>query len=73
MPVHDRVVAEAQIFAVKFDPTNPEPPLGIRHRFMPLARAHRVAGAEPVNRTEPRAGDDGEQRMVMRRPGFPGL
>ena len=63
MPAHDRVMAEAQITRIEFDPAIPEPPLGICHRFMPLTRAHRVAGAEPIDRAQPGLRNDGEQRM----------
>ena len=66
MPAHDRIMPEAQIAAVQRDLTIAEPQLGIGHRVAPLARAHRVARAEPVNRTQPRFRNDRQQRMKTR-------
>jgi hypothetical protein len=46
-----RLVPKAQIAAVRGDRPILKPPLRVRPRLPPLGRAHRVAGAEAVNRT----------------------
>lgn len=55
---------KAQIAAVSGDRPILKPPLRVRPRPPPQGRAHRVAGAEAINRTGARAGDGGKQRTI---------